>query len=156
MENIFPTLEGSVEWDAQEMTAFAWMRARSLRPGPLTFAIIPVAAVLFIGSSLKHDSSQNGSIDASEPRVILESQEGNIQQTALYTAKSKVTNRTRSVKHRGGIDWSKESVESVMKSLEGENSKLQNRNLMLSVKVKKLVAQLSEKVSSLANHSLTP
>jgi hypothetical protein len=125
-----------------------WMRAGSLRPGPLTFAIIPVAAILFIGFSLKYGGVSSARKTVLESGVALLS-----EPSSLVSSRSTNSSKTKRIKEPP-IDWSKETVGSAIQKLDAASTKLQNRDLMLSVRVKKIVAQLSQKVAPIptANH----
>jgi hypothetical protein len=125
-----------------------WMRAGSLRPRPLTFAIIPVAAILFIGFSLKYGGVSSARKTVLESGVALLS-----EPSSLVSSRSTNSSKTKRIKEPP-IDWSKETVGSAIQKLDAASTKLQNRDLMLSVRVKKIVAQLSQKVAPIptANH----
>ena len=99
-----------------------WMR--SIRPGPLAFAIIPLCAFLVIWGSLQYSTAdrfvaldQNGGQDAA--------------------AKSKIG---------FNISASEESISSLFKSMEEKNAALEKKDVLLNVKVKKLVSQVWTKV----------
>ncbi len=102
-----------------------WMR--SVRPGPLAFAIIPVCALLVIWCSVQYSTADD---------FVVLGEKG----------KKGLVNAATKVKEGFNISASEESISSLFKSMEEKNVALEKKDALLNVKVKKLVSQVWTKV----------
>ena len=98
-----------------------------IRPGPLAFAIIPVCALLVIWGSLQYSAADNFAVLA-------------------QTAGKKVVDAAAKIKNGFNVSASDESIASLFKSMEEKNAALEKKDVLLNVKVKKLVSQVWTKV----------
>ncbi len=107
---------------------------RSFRPGPLAFAIIPLSAFLVIWGSLRYSTADNFAV---------------LAQKGGKTGSAKI-------KDSFNVSASEESISSIFQSLEDKNAALEKKDVLLNVKVKKLVSQVWTKVFAGRPHTFTP